>query len=121
MDDGCQHFPNTLHALQRHRPEQASGSDRLNKMAVTTGGQASTGTAPAPSETARQETVPSSQLSIRNKLLFAQAVHRLGAPVGKEVGNNWNGVIKLLRDCPVLTEEEKEMFTEHVSLLQIIP
>jgi hypothetical protein len=87
-------------------------------MAVTTGGQASTGTAPAPSATARQETILTSRLSIRNKLLFAQAVHRLGAPVGKETGNNWNAVIKLLRDCPVLTDEEKEMFTEHVSFMR---
>lgn len=84
-------------------------------MAVTTGGQASTGTAPAPSETARQETIPSKQLSIRNKLLFAQAVHRLGAPIAKEVGNNWNAVINLLRECPVLNDEEKAIFTEHVS------
>jgi hypothetical protein len=90
-------------------------------MAVTTGGQASTGTAPAPSATARQETILTSRLSIRNKLLFAQAVHRLGAPVGKETGNNWNAVIKLLRDCPVLTDEEKEMFTEHVSFMRGSP
>ncbi|GHJ86272.1 hypothetical protein NliqN6_2674 [Naganishia liquefaciens] len=81
-------------------------------MAATTGGQASTGSAHAPFETARQDTVPSSQLSIRNKLLFAQAVHRLGAPVGKGVGNNWNAVVSLLRDCPALEEKEKNIFTE---------
>jgi hypothetical protein len=86
-------------------------------MAVTTGGQASTGTATLPSEITPQETVPAQALSIRNKLLFAQAVHRLGAPVGKSVGNNWNAVVSLLRDSPALSEEEKAVFTEHVSTM----
>ena len=86
-------------------------------MAVTTGGQASTGTPPARSETARPETVPTDQLSIRNKLLFAQAVHRLGAPIAKEVGNNWNAVISLLRECPAVEQKEKGIFTEHVRLM----
>lgn len=84
-------------------------------MAVTTGGQASTGTASLPSKTAAQETVPTQQLPIRSKLLFAQAVHRLGAPIGKSVGSNWHAVVNLLRECPALGEDEKAVFTEHVS------
>lgn len=84
-------------------------------MAVTTGGQASTGTASLPSQTAAQETVPTQQLPIRSKLLFAQAVHRLGAPIGKSVGSNWHAVVNLLRECPALSEDEKAVFTEHVS------
>lgn len=104
-----------LSFLPRTRSQSGPEERQTSKMAVTTGGQASTGSAPLPSETASQETVPAQQLSIRNKLLFAQAVHRLGAPIGKSLGNNWNAVIDLLRKCPALSEEEKAIFTEHVS------
>lgn len=112
------------HDLSRSCPEGfvsqiEPGKRQISSMAVTTGGQASTGTAPPLSETAPQETISARQLSIRNKLLFAQAVHRLGAPIGKSVGNNWNAVINLLRQCPALTEEEKGIFTEHVSFVPL--
>lgn len=88
-------------------------------MAVTTAGQASTGAIPSFSKTVPSAPVPTDQLPLRCKLLFAQAVHLLGAPVGKGVGNNWNNVADKLHSCVTLSEEDKGLFTEHVSTGQI--
>lgn len=88
----------------------------IDIMAVTTAGQASTGTAPTPSRALSSGAVPTNKLSLRCKLLFAQAVHHLGAPIGKGVGINWNNIASRLHECAALSEDEKGLFTEHVSL-----
>ena len=46
-------------------------------------------------------TAPTSTLTIREKLLFSQAVHKVGAGDSK-----WDQVGALLRECPVVNRPE---------------
>jgi hypothetical protein len=46
-------------------------------------------------------TAPTSTLTLREKLLFSQAVHKAGAGESR-----WTEVGKLLQDCPVIERPE---------------